>query len=80
MREKGARTTTSGFVTTPPAVLSIEKSRPTLSNPASPSLYDGDREAADLDELAEHNPDRFEGEATTDNTVEEMLAAYTDAS
>jgi hypothetical protein len=39
----------------------------------------GDREAADLDELAEHNPDRFEGEATTDNTVEEMLTAYTDA-
>jgi hypothetical protein len=39
----------------------------------------GDNDAADLDELAEHNPDRFEGEETTDNTLEEMLAAYTDA-
>lgn len=39
-----------------------------------------DSEEAGLDELAEHNPDRFEGEATTDNTVEEILAAYTDAS
>lgn len=35
----------------------------------------GDTEAADLNELAEHNPDRFEGEETTDKTVEEMLAA-----
>jgi len=43
---------------------------PTL--PIPPYMM-GDREAADLDELAEHNPDRFEGEETADNTVEEML-------
>lgn len=40
----------------------------------------GDDEAVDMDELAEHNPDRFEGEETVADTAEEMLAAYTDAS
>lgn len=80
MREKGAKTTTLGFVTTPPAVLSIEKADLHCPTPPLHPCMMGDREAADLDELAEHNPDRFEGEATTDNTVEEMLAAHTDAS
>jgi hypothetical protein len=40
----------------------------------------GDNEAIDMDELAEQNPARFEGEETVEDTAEEMLAAYTDAS
>lgn len=34
----------------------------------------GDNEAIDMDELAEQNPARFEGEETVADTAEEVLA------